>query len=61
MSCHVTLLMTSSLIGHVLSSQGHGVVSSQGHVQVAERSHDESHIGSYDRFPQSHDLEVTDL
>ena len=31
-SGQVTLLITISLIGHVLSSQGHGVVGSQGHM-----------------------------
>ena len=46
-------------------SQGHifpGSRASKSYdVQVVERSCDESHVGSYDRFPQSHDLEVTDL
>jgi len=49
-SCHVTLLTTSSLIGHVLSSQGHGVVGSQGHVLIShvmyewQRGHVISHV-----------------
>jgi len=34
-SYHVTLLMTGSLIGHVLFSQGHGVIGSQDHVLVS--------------------------
>ena len=30
-------------------------------VRVAEGSCDESHVGPYDMFPQSHDAEVTGL
>jgi len=50
MSGQVTLLMTSSLIGHVLSSQGHGVGGSQGHVLISHvmyewrRGHVMSHM-----------------
>jgi len=49
-SGQVTLLMTNSLIGHVLSSQGHGVVGSQGHVLISHmmykwrRGHVMSHV-----------------
>jgi len=49
-SGQVTLLMTSSLIGHVLSSQGHRVVGSQGHVLIShvmyewQRGHVMSHM-----------------
>jgi len=49
-SGQVTLLMTNSLIGHVLSSQGHGVVDSQGHVLISHvmyewrRGHVMSHM-----------------
>ena len=42
--------MTNSLIGHVLSSQGHRVVGSQGHVLIShvmyewQRGHVMSHV-----------------
>jgi len=69
-SCHVTLLMVDDQFldrSCVIFPGSQGCRFPGSHaskscdIQVVEGSHNESHVGSCDMFPQSHDAEVTGL